>query len=453
MKLTPHEQKILELVKSNPGIVTDSKLRENTAKKHGFTEKTLRNRIADFKKYGILKDDNSTIQFHNETSIDSNEIDIFKIISVLWRNRITITKNVLLVTVTSVIISLVLPLTFKSTAVLMPPSSESNVGIMGAISDLPLGGLINQSNDETLKLIAILKSRTVMENVIQKFNLIDLYQVENIEEALELLKESTIFTVDEEGTMRISVEFSTGWLHPENEEIEAKRLVAKIANYFVDQLDLINKNLNLEKASFHRKFVGERYQQNISELRDAEDSLKTFQEKYNMIALSEQTTVAIEAAANIKSRIIANEVKLGVMGSTLDSRHPDIEKVKKENYELQKKMDELEYGTKMDHVNQNNLFPVFSEVPQLGVKLLRLEREVRIQNTLFTFLTQQYEEAKIQEAKDTPTIQVLDWAVEPMEKEAPNRMIIVLGFFLFSLVLSFILVFYSESFSRSISTN
>nr|MBC8490743.1 hypothetical protein [Bacteroidota bacterium] len=96
--------------------------------------------------------------------------------------------------------------------------------------------------------------------------------------------------------------------------------------------------------------------------------------------------------------------------------------------------------------DQDKLFPVFSEVPELGVQLLRMKRDVEIQNTLFTFLTQQYEEAKIQEARDTPTVQVLDKAIRPEKRAKPKRKLIVLGLFFLSTFVSVIFVFSLESF-------
>jgi len=446
MKLTPHEEKILGLVQSNPEILYDSKKRREVAENNGLSEKTLRNRIADLKKYGVIKQDGSKNENELTTKLrqDKEEVDLFYMTSILWKKRKTIIKNVVAVTFMSAVISLMLPKTYQSSAVLMPPSSQSNSGIMSSISNLPLGGLLSQSNDETLKMIAILKSRTVMENVIQKFNLIDFYQVEDIEEALELLKDNAVFEVEEEGTIRISFNVSTGWFHSEKEEAKTKKLSADIANYFVQQLDSINKDLKTEQASFHRQFIGKRYSQNILDLRNAEDSLKIFQEKYKMIALPEQTSAAIETAATIKGQILANEVKLGVMATTLNSGHPDIEKIKKENIELQKKMNELEFGSELVQSNQNNLFPIFSNVPELGTQLFRLKREVKIQNTLFTFLTQQYEEAKIQEAKDTPTVQVLDEAKIPIEKYRPRRTLIVLLSLSTSFFLSIYLIYFKS---------
>ena len=108
-------------------------------------------------------------------------------------------------------------------------------------------------------------------------------------------------------------------------------------------------------------------------------------------------------------------------------------------------MDELEYGSGVIDFRKSSLFPVLADVPELGVELVRLKREVEIQNTLFVFLTQQYEEAKIKEAKDTPTVQILDYPQIPYLKSAPSRgLILIVCLLLTTLMNIFIILYRSE---------
>ena len=425
MKLTPHEKTILELISKHPDIVENPSARKLIAKQYGFTEKTLRNRIGDLKKYGVL---NQSKNKSDPQELQSHETNLMQIIPLLWKSRFSIIKNILMVSLITILFVFSIPKRYTSSALLMPPTSESGPAgsIMGALSNLPFGGLMSQTNDESLSILAILKSRTIFEKVIQRFDLMKIYQVPNVDKALIALANNTAFNVEEEGTISISVSADTDWFHYPESEQRAKNLCTDMAIYFTQQLDIINKSLKTEQASFHREFIGERYRQNLVDLKRAEDSLRIFQEKHKMVALPEQTTATIEAAAALKAQMLSNEVKLGVMLGALNPTHPDIENIKKENSELSKKMNELEYGTEIIDLKQSNLFPVLADVPELGVELVRLKREVEIQNTLFVFLTQQYEEAKIKEAKDTPTIQILDYPQKPFQKSAPKRVIILI---------------------------
>jgi len=444
LKLTSHEKTILELISKHPDIVESPSARKLIAKRYGFTEKTLRNRIGDLKKYGIIKSSDHSSK--GPQKIHANETNLMDIIPLLWSVRKSIIKNQLIIIVITIIFVFIIPKTFTSTALLMPPTSETGgIGsIMGALSNLPFGGMMSQTNDESLSTIAILKSRTLSEKVIKKFNLIDFYGVPNIDKALMSLSDNTNFEVEDEGTISISVDVDTEWLHSVESEEKAKNQCTDMASYFVKQLDLINKSLKTEQASFHREFIGERYRQNLVDLKKAEDSLKIFQEKHKMVALPEQTLAAIEAAAALKAQMLSNEVKLGVMLGALNTNHPDIENIKKENSELSKKMNELEYGVNVIGYKKSNLFPVLADVPELGVELVRLKREVEIQNTLFIFLTQQYEEAKIKEAKDTPTVQILDYPQKPQLKSAPKRVLILIFCIIITFFVNVLFILYKS---------
>lgn len=426
MKLTSHEQKILELINQYPDIIKDPILRKKVAEKYSLSEKTLRNRIGDLKKYGFIRKD--TIMNQKPIGNQNDGLDLLYFSTLIWKNRQFLIKNFFLVSILSFIMVFSLPKTFTSTAILMPPTSESGgIGnLMGALSSLPFSGLNSKTNDESLSIIAILKSRTLFEKVINKFDLLKFYELSNMDKALVALSNNTSFEVLEEGTIRITVSLKTKYFHNDESEEVIKVLCRDMVDYFIEQLDLINKSLKTEKASFHRKFIEQRYKNNLDDLKVAEDSLRMFQEKYKMIALPEQTSAVIEAASALKAQILSNEVKLGVMMGALNATHPDIANIRKENVELNKKMIELEYGENILNYEQSNLFPSLSNVPDLGIKLVRLKREVEIQNSLFVFLTQQYEEAKIKEAKDTPTVQVLDHPKIPYQKSAPKRLSILL---------------------------
>lgn len=379
----------------------------------------------------------------NEASGSNKYVEepgLFEYSKIFWDKRWPIATSLFITSIFAIVISLILPKSYQASVVLMPPTQNSTAGLLSTLSSLPLGGLIPQTTDETMSFIAILKSRTVMEDVVNQFDLITRYEVDNIEEAVRALSNNATFTIEDEGTIRISADASTSWFHPDDEEEVAKTLSADMANYFVQQLDVLGKGLKSQEASFRRRFIEKRYNQNVKDLMEAEDSLKVFQQRHKTIALPEQTRAAIETAAIVKGQILADEVQLGVMTNTLSSDHPELERVKKEIVELKYQFRLMEYGSGNSAADTKNLFPVFSKVPELGVRLMRLQRNVEIQNTLFVFLTQQFEEAKIQEAKDTPTIQILDKAVAPIRKHRPRRMLMVVSLFLVTFLVNIIYI-------------
>lgn len=375
-----------------------------------------------------------------------DEFDLLVLGKILWDAKYEIARNVFIVSVLAVIFAFMLPKTYRSTALLMPPSQNASSGLLNSLNSLPFGNFMSPSGDESQSSIAILKSRNVMESVVDSFDLVNVYDCETVEKAVIGLSESVGFSIEDEGTIKIATTHGTGWFHPDEEEELARNLTADMANYFVKELDRVSKELKTQQASFQRQFIERRYLQNLEDLESAENNLLRFQEENQMIALPEQTRVAIEAAAEIKGLILANHVSMEVYKSTLNEDHPDVKRLQKETEELQKQLNRMQNGAQLHTQNSSGLFPTFTDVPKLGVDLIRLQREVEVQNTLFIYLTQQYEEAKIKEAKDTPTVQVLDHAIPHQLKYKPQRFRVLLIGVVFSSLLSAYWVYFRARF-------
>ena len=368
-----------------------------------------------------------------------NTLISFKYGSLFWKYKTLIIRNVLITACITAVISLIMPRTFKSFAVLMPPKAESDHGIFQDFEGMAFGNLFSSGSDEIANsLLAILKSRTMMESVVSKMDLITLYESEYMEEAVEILRDNLKYELLEEGTISISAFVSTPWFSNHKDADMARNLATEIVIYIVDELDRVNKSLQTEEARYHRLFMEKRYNETVQQLKRSENQLRLFQLKHNTLNLAEQTKAAIKVAADIKSQILIDEVKLGVLLETFKSDHPEVHKINLEIIELRAQLKNLDYSsTRSDHI-EDNLFPLFSEVPNIKFELMGLKREVEIQNTLYAFLTQQYEESKIQEARDTPTIQILDTANYPEKRYQPKRTLMVVGYSMIMLCLSII---------------
>ena len=217
--------------------------------------------------------------------MDENHYDIIDILNILLKWKKFIILNIFSLTIFALFISFIMPKTYRASSVLMPPITKSDMDIFSPISDSPFGAFFPQTTDDTKGMIAILKSRSLMTNVISKYNLINFYGVQNLEDAIIALKDFVIIDIEEEGTIRVSIDVRTNWFHPDNEEQEAQILSAEIANYYIDQLDALNKKFQTEKASFQRIFIEERYNQNIKDLKYAEERLKEFEKNNKVISI------------------------------------------------------------------------------------------------------------------------------------------------------------------------
>ena len=374
----------------------------------------------------------------------NNQLISVQYAKLLWRYNRLLFRNVFIVAIFTSIFALIIPKTFKSNAILMPPKSQSDKGFLDNIEGLAFGEILSIPSDEYSNTIfAILKSRTMMESIVNEMNLIEKYKADDSEEAVDILKKNLIFDLLEEGTISVNAMVQTPWVSNEDDENEARKLATEIVSYIISELDRVNKSLQADEARFHRLFMEERYNESIRYLYASEEELRVFQHQHNTMNLAEQTKAAIRIGAEIKNQILIDEVKLGMLKKTLKQNHPEVEKLEHEIKELESQysyLDNSNDSSKQD----NDLLPKYSEVPNLEIALTRLKREVEIQSKLYAFLTQKYEESKIQEARDTPTIQVLDDASQPIKRYKPKRTLMVIGYSLIAFVLSSIYVILIE---------
>ncbi len=372
-------------------------------------------------------------------------------IMVKWRKFIII--NFIIVCLITAIISLIIPKTFTATTTILPPAKESEgFGLSQFISNLPMGGFgMAGISEETYIVLAIINSRTVMEAIVKKFSLIDLYEAKNMEEAVKTLRENVKVEVNENGTVSLFASAKTCYFAVEKDENRTRQLATDIANEFIFKLDKVNIQLKIEKAANTRAYIEKRYLENLSDLKSAEEKMKTFQQKYGIIALTEQTAAAINAAAELNANITMKEIEVSVLSKYVSNSHSKLVRTKKELNELRKKYEEMRSGSTAElggGKKDVDLFIPFDEVPELGLQYVRLYREVTLQEKLLEFLLPQYEQAKIQEAKDTPTIQVLDEAVPPILRSSPKRALLVIIMGMVSVFVSLIIILIIEYLNR-----
>ena len=332
----------------------------------------------------------------------------------------------------SIILSLLIPEHYRAYSTIMPPIEEDSFSnIASLMSDLPLQALgLGGASTGAETFMAILKSRSIMESAILRFDLVKKYKKKNIEATIKELRKKVGVTLDDEGTLTFFAEASTPWIPLTKKKKEEARFLSRdMTNYFIQELDRINRELRSERGRNTRIFIEKRYLQNLEDLRIAEDSLQAFQEKNGILYLPDQTRATIQAGAEIKAGILAKEIEYEMMKATMGFSNNEVKKVKQEIDAMKDKYNQTFYQRKSERQDDyNDLYLRYNVVPELGATYIRLFREVTLQEKLLEFILPQYEQAKIQEVKDTPSVQVLDDAVKPIKKHSPKRAIFVLFF-------------------------
>ncbi|MHA1855128.1 MAG: GumC family protein [Promethearchaeota archaeon] len=375
-----------------------------------------------------------------------NLLDNLKIL-IIWRKFLFF--NSLIICIIALIFSLLMPRWYTSNATILPPTSEgAQFGLASFIKDLPFGDMgFTGVSGETSIFMAILDSRTLLESVVRKFNLMKIYKEKYLVDAIRCLRSHLSVKINEDETISLTVEAGTGWFPTRAKQQRAQNMAKEMADFILSRLDSINKKIKLEKAKNQRIFIEKRYLQNLADLKNAENKFRDFQDKYGAIALPEQTQAAITAAAELKAAIYSKEVELGVMETYLDKTHPEFIRKKRELEELRLKLNEMKFGD-VTSSKTKDIFLPFETIPEMGMKYARLFREVLLQEKLLEFLLPQYEQAKIQEAKNTPTVQVLDKPNLPEKKSRPKRIIVVLLAGIISLFFGIVFILIREHFRQ-----
>ncbi len=321
----------------------------------------------------------------------------------------------------ALVVSMLLPNVYESTASVLPQQEPREAGVLTALlTSTAAGGMAQNLGlglpgmpaTPTDVFVAILKSRAMADDVIKKFNLMDRYREKTMVETRKELDDHVRITVTKEKAIKIAV------------EDEDPQVAAEMANFYVANLDRLNRTVNVSKAGQNRVFIERRLAETVESMGKAEDALRDFQTKNKTVAVEAQSKVMIEAAAILQGQITAQEVQLQVMGTYLSPDNPDVARVRSNVEELRKQLYIMESGKGgKGMLPGDRLHPAMITVPELALQFARLFRQVKVQETLFTLLTSQHEQAKIAEARDTPTVQMLDRAV-PSDKRVRPRLLL-----------------------------
>lgn len=355
-------------------------------------------------------------------AVAEDEISLLDYAAVVWRRWPMIGGLCLVVLLATIVGTIVQPRVYESTAALLTPREGPGSGLLGGIVS---SGLIQQMPGTLLPstpslapnrdmLLSILKSRTVAKAVVDQFGLQDRYRSRYVEDAIIRLQARTETHVSREGVISVKVEDTD------------PQVAAQMANFYVEQLDRLISQLGTSEGARQRAFITKQLAQTKTDLEASEGELRRFQERNRAISLQDQTRGAIEIAARLKGEVMAAEVQLGVMRNFATEANPEMVLLRRRIDEMKRHLAQLQYGDGHMSGDRRDFAVPFPKVPEVGIELVRLTRDVKVGETLVTLLIQQLEQAKTAEAKDLPTVQVLDRAV-PAERHSKPRLLLNVG--------------------------
>jgi uncharacterized protein involved in exopolysaccharide biosynthesis len=348
-------------------------------------------------------------------SPEENEATFLDLIVALVKHRVNILKAVAVGTLIATVVAFLLPVKYEATAKLLPPTPSQNnasallgqlAGVSGAAS--LMSGALNIKNPSDV-YVAMLKSRTIQDRLIDTFDLRKLYGKRTYTDARKKLEDNTDVTSGKEGVITLKVE-----------DKDPKRAKA-IADAYVSELLSLSETLAVSDASQRRKYFERQLEQEKGRLSDAEIELKKTQQSTGMIVPTEQARAIVGGLAQIRGMIAAKEVQVAAMRGYATNQNPQLLQTQRELQGLREQLREMEKDQPGD---TGSLVPV-GKLPEASLEFLRKFRDFKYHETLYELIAKQYELARLDEAKDVALIQVLDSPVEPDKKAKPPRMIIV----------------------------
>jgi len=340
------------------------------------------------------------------------EINLLELLLVLARNWRMIVGVPIVVAIITAIYSLLLPNIYTAKAMIL--SNDEGGGMMstmlaqmGGLASLAGGGLGGTTKADLY--VAMLKSETVMDPLIDRFKLMELYKAKLRASAYKQLGGNSVITPGKkDGIITIAV------------SDKDPKLAADIANAYVYELGKLATKLGMSGAGMNRVFLEERLAKAKVDLAAAENTLKSFQMKNKAVAVTDQAKATLEGVALLRAQLVAEEVKMAVLKRQFTEESQD---VKRANATIANLRGQI---ARMEGAGSEGSMPGVGAMPQLGQEYMRLMREFKIQESLVELLTKQYEMTKLNEAKDVVPFQVFQSARVPELKSKPKRSLMVI---------------------------
>ena len=363
------------------------------------------------------------------TTHDDDEVSLLDLAIILAKHKKLIIGLPLIIGVMAAGISLSLPNIFTASTKILPPQQNQSAaaGMLAQLGGLGgfTAGAIGIKNPSDL-YIGMLKSRTVADGIIQRFDLNTLFQQKLQSATRSVLAGMTTIKAEKDGIITIEVD---------NED---PKRAAVLANAYVDELYKLTSVLAVTEASQRRLFFERQLAQAKDGLTKAEIAARQALEKGGLAQVEGQGRAMLDATARLRGQITVKEVQIGAMRTFATERNPELLAAQLELEVMKRELAKMEGvgGTKVTKSSVAN--------DSQGTDSLSLLRDVKYYETVYEMLAKQYEFSKIDEAKDSAIIQVLDKAIEPDLKSKPKRREFVLLWIFVAGVFAVLWAFMSE---------
>lgn len=369
---------------------------------------------------------------------------IYDYLIVLARHRWKIIAFVLVGLAVITTYLLVQPQTYSATATLMPPEQQKGVSLsdmIGKGTGLDFQSIGKNSSAEIF--VKMLGSRTLMDSLIDRFELIKRYGLQpgQRELARQRLSGELESTSDRDGIITISFGATTGFLPSKSDQLNAGELSASVVNGAITLLDQMNREKNISSARRSREFIGRMRSIKRKERDAAQEKLLRYQQNNNVIGLDQQVKASVTALAEIEGNIQKAELELRGAQTDLTASTGVIRALEARMRQLREQKARIASGGATGGLS-------IGDIPELAKEYSTLMLDLEVATEVYTYLEAQYHQEEVQEARDLPTVNALDPAIRPETRSAPRRGVTLLIAFPILLIMGIFGAFIYEALRR-----
>ena len=360
-------------------------------------------------------------------------------VAVLWDRRLTLIRVAAIALGLSLIIAFVIPKRYESTARIMPPeNSNSGTAMLAALAGRSLGGLDGLgtlaasflgAHGNSALFVDLLRSGTVTGNLIDRFDLQKAYRKRyRVDTAKYLARHTSIADDKKSGVITLTVTDTD------------PRRARDLAQGYLDELNMLVNRTSTSSAHRERMFIERRLDAVKNDLENAQQAFSNFSSTHSTVDIHEQTRAMVDAGAKIEGELVATQGELdslrqiygdsNIRVRSAEARIADLKRVLAKmsgtSAQLPPPAETAESSASANGTAADELYPPLRQLPRLAVPYADLYRTVKVQETVFELLTQQYEIARIQEAKDIPVVSVIDSPGIPEKKSFPPRLLLAM---------------------------
>jgi tyrosine-protein kinase Etk/Wzc len=367
---------------------------------------------------------------YSRADIVQDEVRVVDLLIVLAKHKRLLLGLPLAAAVLAAVVAMILPPVFRANATLLPPQGQSSAAgallsqLGGAASLLSGAAGIRNPSDV---YIGMLKSRTVSDKLIKRFDLLKVYETDSPEKARLRLTGNTTVTAAKSGLITIEV------------DDRDRERSARLTDAYIEELMNLTKVLAVTDAAQRRLFFERQLTQAKNNLASAEMRLKQALDTRGMVSVDTETQAVLTTVAQLRAKISAKEIQLNSMQAFVTPNNVEYKRVDEELRSLKTQLGQLENGRPgSPHIN----------TPE-GLENIQALRDVKYFQMLYELLAKQYEVARLDEASDSSVIQVLDQAAVPEMRAAPKRTMIVLLSAALAMIVAVALAFTKEGLART----